>query len=605
MLDEVVVNVWCVCVLLPLIQRRNELYRRFCLSRSPEDGIVLRQARAESRRAIVAAKEKWLGRQAAVVEASRFSAKSAWNAIRAIKTCYGGLMSTPSQAFHGSDGDLCSSRSAVLLRWHQHFSSVLNVMSTFATSVFDSLPSRGVDESLAEAPSEEEIGVALRQLQNGKAPGRSGIVSELLKYGEAPLSPYILDLFRSIWLAGAVPQEWRDAQLIPIPKKGDLSLCDNWRGISLLDVVGKLLGRLLQNRLQSAAEAVLPEAQCGFRPGRGCSDAIFTVRHLVEKAFEHRVKLFCLFIDLRKAYDSVPRLALWRAMEILGIPPTLIAIVRSFHDGMEASVLAPGGETEPIQVRNGLRQGCIMAPVLFNLYLTLVVVRWRSVLRGIDPGIGVDVRFKIDGKLFLSSARRSVGVLDATLVSDVEYADDAAFVTHNREPSVLALSVFYNVAAEFGLTLNIPKTKFVVAGVGVSPDDLADIPLGDGVVQAVPSFVYLGSVVTPDCRSSDDITRRLSLVSRAFGSLREVFLDRNLSIHTKRLLYNACVMSILLYGSECWCPLRRDLQRLDGFYHHCIRVVLCVSRQKQWDEHLSNYQLRTQWGDAALVSETK
>ena len=232
-------------VLLPLIQRHNELYRRFCLSQSPEDGIVFRQARAESRRAIVTAKEKWLGRQAAVVEAGRFSTKSAWNAIRAIKTCYGGLVSTPSQAIRGSDGDLCSSQSAVLARWHQHFSSVLNVMSTFATSVFDSLPSRGIDESLAEAPSEEEIGVALRQLQNGKAPGRSGIVSELLKYGEAPLSPYILDLFCSIWLAGAVPQEWRDAQLIPIPKKGDLSLCDNWRGISLLDVVGKLLGRLL------------------------------------------------------------------------------------------------------------------------------------------------------------------------------------------------------------------------------------------------------------------------------------------------------------------------------------------------------------------------
>ena len=115
--------------------------------------------------------------------------------------------------------------------------------------------------------------------------------------------------------------------------------------------------------------------------------------------------------------------------------------------------------------------------------------------------------------------RRSVGALDATLVSDVEYADDAAFVTHNREHSVLALSVFFDVAAEFGLTLSIPMTKFVVAGVGVSPDDLADIPLGDGVVQAVPSFVYLGSVVTPDCRSSDDITRRLSLASRALGSL--------------------------------------------------------------------------------------
>ena len=84
-------------------------------------------------------------------------------------------------------------------------------------------------------------------------------------------------------------------------KKGDLSLCDNWRGIALLDVVGKLVARVLQEHLQNIAEDELPESQCGFRAGRSCTDMIFTTHKLVEKSWEHRGKVFLSFIDLRKA----------------------------------------------------------------------------------------------------------------------------------------------------------------------------------------------------------------------------------------------------------------------------------------------------------------
>lgn len=71
-----------------------------------------------------------------------------------------------------------------------------------------------------------------------------------------------------------MPRDWADAILVPIPKKGDLTHCDNWRGISLLDVVGKVLAKVLQKRLQGVAEEELPESQCGFRASRGCMDMI-------------------------------------------------------------------------------------------------------------------------------------------------------------------------------------------------------------------------------------------------------------------------------------------------------------------------------------------
>ena len=124
----------------------------------------------------------------------------------------------------------------------------------------------------------------------------------------------LLDLVHTVWEQRQVPRDWSDAILIPIPKKGDLSRCDNWRGISLLEVVGKVMARILQERLQQVTES-----QCGSRRGRGCSDMTFVICQLVEKSVEHHSKQFLVFVDLKKAYDSVPHAVLWLALERLGV----------------------------------------------------------------------------------------------------------------------------------------------------------------------------------------------------------------------------------------------------------------------------------------------
>ena len=104
-----------------------------------------------------------------------------------------------------------------------------------------------------------------------------------------------------------MPSEWRDVLLVPVPKKGDLSCCDNWRGISLLDVMDKLLARVLNDRLQLVVNESVSDSQCGFRAGRGCVDIIFCVCQIVEKDIEYNTKVFLLLVDMCKAYDSVPR----------------------------------------------------------------------------------------------------------------------------------------------------------------------------------------------------------------------------------------------------------------------------------------------------------
>ena len=146
----------------------------------------------------------------------------------------------------------------------------------------------------------------------------------MIKCGGAELWDRIVKLMQEVWEEEEVVGDWKDAEIVPIPKKGNLQVCDNWRGISLLDAVGKIFARVVQERLQVIAENILPESQCGFRKGRGCIDMIFAARQLVEKTREHDDSLFVLFIDLRKAYDSVPRSALWRVLEKVGVPPKML-----------------------------------------------------------------------------------------------------------------------------------------------------------------------------------------------------------------------------------------------------------------------------------------
>lgn len=138
--------------------------------------------------------------------------------------------------------------------------------------------------------------LALSKLKKDKAGGKTGILPELLVHGGADLHDRLLQLIQDEWQEGTVVEDWRDAEVVSIPKKGNLKLCDNWQGISLFDVVGKVLARILQERLQIVAEKVLPELQRGFRKGRGCVDMIFAARQLLE---EHDDAWFVLFIDLK------------------------------------------------------------------------------------------------------------------------------------------------------------------------------------------------------------------------------------------------------------------------------------------------------------------
>ena len=158
---------------------------------------------------------------------------------------------------------------------------------------------------------------ALSKLKNGKAAGNSNILPEMFKVGRRneDFVGMLTDLVSTVgvgrgWVWGENVSRrngWMPL-LSPFPRKETYTAgCDNWRWIALLDVVGKLVAKIVQNRLQVLAERELSESQCGFRRGCGCTDMIFMVRQLAEKAIEHQTKQYFVFVDLRKTYDSVLR----------------------------------------------------------------------------------------------------------------------------------------------------------------------------------------------------------------------------------------------------------------------------------------------------------
>ena len=124
-----------------------------------------------------------------------------------------------------------------------------------------------------------------------------------------------------------MPSDWTKGTINKLFKKGDALVCGNWRGSNIMSIPSKLLSIIILQRLQQKLDQHLRDEQHGFRPGRSCADLIFTVRMVVEDSKEWYKKLYLLFIDLEKAFDSVDRKILWKILKYYGIPPKIVELL--------------------------------------------------------------------------------------------------------------------------------------------------------------------------------------------------------------------------------------------------------------------------------------
>ncbi|BHF60230.1 hypothetical protein SprV_0100319300 [Sparganum proliferum] len=459
---------------------------------------------------------------------------------------------TLSDSVRDVNGGFMAETSAKVERWREHFEHHLNFdtqpTSTLLSSSAEFLPSPTYAVPCEPPPSEGEVADAIRKLRNNKAPEEDGISAEIFKSCVDTLAPWLHE-------------------------KGDKTRCENYRGISLIDVAAKIFAIVLLLRFQAVRDPRTRPSQAEFRAGRGRADQIFTPRRILEFRHSYQQPTAVCFIDSAAAFDSVHRESLWQIMALDGVPTKIIAMIKAYYRSTTARVLVRNSLSQPSGIRSGVRQGCILSPILFNY--------------AIDWIFGRALR-ESDGVEFAPGHR----------LTDLDYADDIALLASIFGDVQSMVSGVNGVAKSVGLSINAVKTKVFSSCI---PDQEKALLGIDGCqLEEVDSFRYLGARLLPNGQSKDDIVSRIDAARWVFSRLRKcLWIRRDLSIATKIRVYRASVRSVLLYSCECWALRVEDERKLEVFDHHCLRTILRV----KFTDFVSNETVRVCCDNIARITQ--
>ena len=371
-----------------------------------------------------------------------------------IKTAMGPVQNKTAP-LKSSTGEVITDKGQQMERWVEHYADLYSRQNVVTSAALDAIECLPTMEELDTEPTVEELSKAIDSLAAGKAPGSDGIPPDLVKHCKTTLLLPLHKVLCQCWQEGAVPQDMRDAKIITLCKnKGERNDCNNYRGISLLGIVGKVFARVILVRLQKLAERVYPESQYGFRAERSTVDMVFSLRQLQEKCREQQMPLYVAFIDLTKAFDLVSREGLFRILPKIGCPPKLRSMIESFHTDMKGTVQFNGSTFEPFSILSRVKQGCVLAPTLFGIFFALLLKHAFG-----STTEGIYLRTRSDGRLFNLARLRAKTKVHELLLRDMLFADDAAVATHTQRELQSLMDRFSQACKDFGLTISLKKDE--------------------------------------------------------------------------------------------------------------------------------------------------
>ena len=407
---------------------------------------------------------------------------------------------------------------------------------------------------------QNELGDAKKQISEGKAYGDDRIPPEVLK--RVDIDHIILDFCNRALINEEVPDQWKRLNIIPVPKKGDLTKTENYRGIALTSIVSKTLNRMILNRIKPELDPLLRINQNGFRTGRSTTSHILALRRILQEVRAKNLTAVMLFIDFRKAFDSIHRGLLMKILLAYGIPQELVDLIRRMYDGTLARVLTEDGLTEAFLILAGVMQGDTLAPYLFIIVIDYVM---RVCLEGKDFGLTLQQR---------RSSRHP-----AVKLTDADFADDLALLTDTTAEAQEFLLCLEEAAHSVGLHLNESKTKYISVN---CPDTVIRAASGKEI-DKVEDFVYLGSWVND---SVHDFMVRKAKAWAACHQLKNIWKS-DMRRELKVRLFQATVESVLLYGSETWTVTKTLSKKIDGCYTRMLRMALNI----YWPIKIRNNEL--------------
>jgi len=378
---------------------------------------------------------------------------------------------------------------------------------------------------------ESEVRKALSEMKSGKAPGNDGITVEMLKAAQEELIPRLTEMFNDFLRTGTIDDNLADSSTLLLFKKGDPAMLKNYRPISLLATIYKLLTKTITRRIEKTINEEQDVTQAGFRAGFSTLDHILTLCELIERSREHQVPLFICFVDFEKAFDSVEMNALWNALQEQGIPGRLIRLLRNIYSKAKSEVRINSDDRVDINIARGVRQGDTISPLLFNAALERIFRRldWQ------DRGISINGR----------------------RLSHLRFADDIALISETSEELQLLLQELDTESTQDGLKINDAKTEMMS-----SEEDATPIQLRGRDIKVVDQFVYLGRLLSIPMNLKAEINRRIRAGWLVFSKFKKFLTAPRVPMKWKRKLFNLCILPAMLYGCEAWTPTQVDLQQL-------------------------------------------
>ena len=243
----------------------------------------------------------------------------------------------------------------------------------------------------------KELQDTIARLKSNKATGSDEIPAEAYKYLQsAGMLDALLEVMNLCMEKRRTVLQMKESIMVVLYKKGSKKVCSNYRTISLLQIIMKILTGLMTRRLMEHAESnsiprvkqclkngdkiydeesesILNEEQSGFRSDRGRGDAIFALLQVLNECFRKNLPVYMVFIDLVKAYDYVPREVLWKVLRKFGVPDNFVEVVMQLHEGSTAKIKLEGKLSRSFPLGSGLKQGCGGAPCLFDIFFSAVL----------------------------------------------------------------------------------------------------------------------------------------------------------------------------------------------------------------------------------------
>ena len=377
-----------------------------------------------------------------------------------------------------------------------------------------------------------EIESGIKKTKAGKATALDIVSNELLKATSKFIAPIITNLFNRILSSENIPDAWGLGIIVPIFKAGEQDDPDNYRGISINSCISKLFTLLLNNRLTNFTDNnnSIHFNQLGFRRDYRTADHVFTLKTIVDNTLTAKRDLYVCFVDFKKAFDTVWRDGLLLKLLRSRVSTKFVRLLKNMYNSLKCCVRLPLGLSQPFPSLTGLRQGCNLSPILFNLFINDLVDSCNSIISD-SP------------------------MLNNIKISCLLYADDLILISESKDGLQNLLDGLNSFSQQWFLAVNTKKTKTLVFSRKRNKPS-TQFYLGENQLPSCDSYCYLGCMFSQNGSFKFAAQTLYEKATKSmYGLLNTIYKYKSCTINTMLKLFDHLVVPIALYNCEVWGPL--------------------------------------------------